>query len=165
MRLAAENVARHELAGRITLRRGDGLAALAAEDRFDLVLCNPPYVNARSMAALPPEYRAEPELALAGGDDGMDFVRTLVAGVAAHLKPEGALLLEIGHERRHFEAAFPSLSPVWLSTSAGEDEVLWLTRADLETETAPVRSAKATRKTAQRATRNAPQNAPRKASR
>ncbi|MFO1285915.1 MAG: 50S ribosomal protein L3 N(5)-glutamine methyltransferase [Rubrivivax sp.] len=129
--LAAENVARHELAGRITLRRGDGLAALTAEDRFDLVLCNPPYVNARSMAALPAEYRAEPELALAGGDDGMDFVRTLLAGVAEHLKPEGALLLEIGHERRHFEAAFPSLSPLWLATSAGDDEVLWLTRAEL----------------------------------
>ncbi|MBL8287200.1 MAG: 50S ribosomal protein L3 N(5)-glutamine methyltransferase [Rubrivivax sp.] len=142
--LAAENVARHGLAGRVTLRRGDGLAALTAEDRFDLVLCNPPYVNARSMAALPAEYRAEPALALAGGDDGMDFVRTLVAGVAVHLKPHGALLLEIGHERRHFEAAFAALSPLWVSTSAGDDAVLWLTREQLAGRSAdPVRGTKA----------------------
>lgn len=129
--LAAANVQRHELAGRITLRRGDGLAALSAEERFDLVLCNPPYVNARSLALLPPEYRAEPALALAGGEDGMDFVRPLLAGIAAHLKPAGALLLEIGHERRHFEAAFPSLSPLWLASSAGDEQVLWLPREQL----------------------------------
>ena len=129
--LAQRNVARHGLESRIALRRGDALAALHPEERFDLVLCNPPYVNAASMAALPPEYRAEPALALAGGRDGMDFVRPLVAGIAAHLQPEGALLLEIGHEQAHFDAAFPELSPLWLTTHAGDDQVLWLTRAQL----------------------------------
>ena len=78
------------------------------------------------MATLPPEYRAEPALALAGGADGMDFVRTLLARRAAHLQPHGVLVLEIGHERAHFEAAFPHLQPLWLDTSAGDDQVLLL---------------------------------------
>jgi ribosomal protein L3 glutamine methyltransferase len=123
--VAARNVERHGLAGRIELRQGDGLAA--CHGRFDVILCNPPYVNAASMAALPPEYRAEPALALAGGADGMDFVRTLLAGAAAHLEPDGLLVLEIGHEREHFDAAFPRLEPVGLPTSAGDDQVLLLT--------------------------------------
>ena len=80
------------------------------------------------MAALPPEYRAEPTLALAGGDDGMDFIRPLLAAAPAHLSPQGVLVLEIGHERAHFEAAFPHLNPVWLDTSAGGDQVVLLTR-------------------------------------
>lgn len=129
--LAQRNVARHGLAGRIELRRGDGLAALKAAESFDLVLCNPPYVNAASMTALPPEFRAEPALALAGGADGMDFVRPLLEGVAAHLQRQGALVLEIGHGRVHFEAAFAGLEPLWLGTSAGDDEVLLLTREQL----------------------------------
>jgi ribosomal protein L3 glutamine methyltransferase len=83
------------------------------------------------MAALPPEYRAEPALALAGGADGMDFVRSLLAGVAQHLHPQGVLVLEIGHERAHFEAAFPTLQPLWLSTSAGDEQVLLLTHDQL----------------------------------
>jgi ribosomal protein L3 glutamine methyltransferase len=78
------------------------------------------------MQQLPAEYRAEPSLALAGGADGMDFIRTLLASVAAHLQPQGALVLEIGHERRHFEAAFAQLQPLWLETSAGDDQVLLL---------------------------------------
>ena len=122
--VARKNVERHHLNGRIRLRQGDGLAA--AEGRYDLILCNPPYVNQDSMQRLPPEYRAEPSLALAGGADGMDFVRPLLAGVAAHLQPTAALVLEIGHERAHFEAAFPHLQPVWLDTSAGGDQVLLL---------------------------------------
>jgi ribosomal protein L3 glutamine methyltransferase len=126
--VAARNVERHGLAGRIELRRGDGLAALSAGERFDLVLCNPPYVNAASMAELPPEYRAEPALALGGGADGMDFVRVLLAGIAAHLASEGVLVLEIGHEKAHFDAAFPALEPLWLPTSAGDESVLLLTR-------------------------------------
>lgn len=127
--LAARNVERHALDTRIALRQGDGLAALAHGDGpFDLVLCNPPYVNAASMAALPPEYRAEPALALAGGSDGMDFVRGLLDEVAAHMAPEAVLALEIGHERAHFEAAFAALEPIWLPTSAGDDQVLLLTR-------------------------------------
>ena len=127
--VARSNVDRHGLSDRIALRQGDGLAAAAG--RYDLILCNPPYVSAASMAALPPEYRAEPALALAGGDDGMDFVRTLMSGVSRHLAEHGALVLEIGHERAHFDAAFPALDAVWLPTSAGDDQVLLLAAASL----------------------------------
>jgi ribosomal protein L3 glutamine methyltransferase len=127
--VARLNVDRHGLAERITLREGDGLAA--APGLVDLILCNPPYVNAEAMAALPAEYRAEPSLALAGGADGMDFVRGLLRDAPAHLAPRGALVLEIGHERAHFEAAFAQLQPLWLSTSAGDDQVLLLAREDL----------------------------------
>jgi len=130
--VAARNVERHGLAGRIELRQGDGLAACGGSGRrFDLILCNPPYVNSASMATLPPEYRAEPALALAGGADGMDFVRGLLANVADHLEPDGVLVLEIGHEAAHFEAAFPRLPLAWIATSAGDDQVLLLRRADL----------------------------------
>ena len=127
--VAQRNVQRHALEGRVNLRQGDGLAA--ARGPYDLILCNPPYVNRESMQSLPAEYRAEPALALDGGPDGMDFIRPLLAQAAAHLRPGGALVLEIGHERAHFEAAFPTLSPLWLSTSAGDDQVLLLTREDL----------------------------------
>ena len=109
----------------------DMLRLAAARGPYDLILCNPPYVNRASMQTLPPEYRAEPALALDGGLDGMDFVRPLLAQAAAHLRPGGVLVLEIGHERAHFEAAFPTLSPLWLSTSVGDDQVLLLTREDL----------------------------------
>ncbi|MGL6110110.1 MAG: 50S ribosomal protein L3 N(5)-glutamine methyltransferase, partial [Rubrivivax sp.] len=127
--VARLNLERHGLAARIRLHQGDGLAA--AHGRYDLILCNPPYVNQASMQALPAEYRAEPALALAGGPDGMDFVRSLLRKAGAHLDPKGALVLEIGHERLHFEAAFPSLHPLWLSTSAGDDQVLLLTHPQL----------------------------------
>ena len=127
--VARLNVERHGLVDCIRLRQGDGLAA--ADGRYELILCNPPYVNQHSMAALPPEFRAEPALALAGGSDGMDFVRGLLAGVAAHLQPQGLLVLEIGHERAHFEATFPHLMPLWLDTSAGGDQVLVLGREQL----------------------------------
>lgn len=134
LEVAALNVARHGLGDRISLRQGDGLAA--ARGAYDLILCNPPYVNADSMAALPPEFLAEPPLALdgnrAGSRDGMDFVRPLLAGAAPHLTPQGVLVLEVGHERDHFEAAFARLETVWLGTSAGDDQVLLLTRAALE---------------------------------
>ncbi len=132
--LAARNIARHGLEPRVMLRQGDGLAAVAGR-RFDLVLCNPPYVNAGSMAALPPEFRAEPALALDGnsdgGRDGMDFIRRLLPALPACLAGDGVLVLEIGHERSHFDAAFPTLNPVWLPTSAGDDQVLLLTREAL----------------------------------
>jgi ribosomal protein L3 glutamine methyltransferase len=124
--VARTNVERHGLAGRIALVRSDGLQAVPGP--WDLILCNPPYVNAESMQALPPEYRAEPELALAGGQDGMDFVRALLHALPAALSPEGVLLLEIGHERAHFEAAFPDLPVFWLDTSAGGDQVLLITQ-------------------------------------
>ena len=124
--VARSNVDRHNLADRIELVESDGLSACPGP--WDLILCNPPYVNARSMAALPAEYRAEPELALAGGADGMDFVRALLRDAPRCLTPRGVLVLEIGNEREHFEAAFPRLTPVWLDTSAGDDQVLLLTR-------------------------------------
>lgn len=126
LEVAAINVARHQLDARVRLLQSDGLAAI--DGVYDLILCNPPYVNAASMAALPQEYRAEPELALAGGSDGMDFVRQLLADAPARMSPQAVLVLEIGNERPFFEAAFPHLEAVWLSTSAGDDQVLLLTR-------------------------------------
>jgi len=125
--VARLNIDRHQLADRITLHCGDGLAAVAGR-AYDLILCNPPYVNQASMDALPAEFNAEPALALAGGADGMDFIRRLLAQAAQHLTPDGVLVLEIGHERPHFDAAFPTLDVVWLPTSAGDDQVLLLTR-------------------------------------
>ncbi|HEY6512859.1 MAG TPA: 50S ribosomal protein L3 N(5)-glutamine methyltransferase [Burkholderiaceae bacterium] len=130
LNLARVNIERHDLADRIALLPGDGLAAV--HDRYDLIVCNPPYVNASSMATLPPEFKAEPALALAGGDDGMDFVRRVVHGAAVHLQPQGLLVLEIGHERAHFDAAFPSLEVVGLPTSEGDDAVLLISREALE---------------------------------
>jgi ribosomal protein L3 glutamine methyltransferase len=128
--VARLNVERHGLADRITLHQGDGLAAVAGQ-RYDLILCNPPYVNAESMAALPPEFRAEPALALAGGADGMDFIRTLVAQAHAHLADGGVLVIEIGHEAAHFEAAFPGLEFAYLPTHQTEDQVVLITREAL----------------------------------
>ena len=129
--VARLNVDRHGLALRITLLQGDGLAAVANR-RYDLILCNPPYVNRASMATLPAEFRAEPALALdgnvTGGDDGMDFVRQLLRDAPGHLTDQGLLVLEIGHERHHFEHAFPTLDVVWLPTSAGDDQVLLVGR-------------------------------------
>ena len=126
LQVARINVERHGLGERIALIESDGLAACPGP--WDLIVCNPPYVNAQSMAALPAEYRAEPELALAGGADGMDFVRALLRDAPRCLNPQGVLVLEIGNEREHFERAFPRLQPVWLDTSAGDDQVLLLTR-------------------------------------
>lgn len=133
--VARINVDRHALQQRITLVESDGLRAPALQTHapFDLILCNPPYVNAHSMAALPPEYQSEPVLALAGGADGMDFVRNLLMEAPAVMAPDGVLVLEIGNERAHFEAAFPKLEVVWLETSAGEDQVLLITRDALLT--------------------------------
>jgi ribosomal protein L3 glutamine methyltransferase len=128
--VARINVDRHELQDRIELVESDGLRAVVG--RFDLILCNPPYVNAQSMAVLPAEYRAEPALALAGGDDGMDFIRQLLRDAPAHLNAHAVLVLEIGNERAHFEAAFPQLEVVWLDTSAGDDQVLLVTRDALQ---------------------------------
>jgi ribosomal protein L3 glutamine methyltransferase len=129
LQLARINVDRHDLADRVVLHAGDGFDAV--HDRYDLIVCNPPYVNALSMAALPPEFRAEPVQALAGGDDGMDFVRRVVRDAASHLQPQGLLVLEIGHERAHFDAAFPTLEVVGLPTSEGDDAVLLISRAAL----------------------------------
>jgi ribosomal protein L3 glutamine methyltransferase len=127
--VARINVDRHHLDDRITLIESDGLAACTGP--YDLILCNPPYVNAASMAALPPEFRAEPDLALAGGADGMDFIRGLLQNAARHMSENAVLVLEIGNERENFERAFPTLEPLWFETSSGADQVLLLTREQL----------------------------------
>ncbi|MFT3857008.1 MAG: 50S ribosomal protein L3 N(5)-glutamine methyltransferase [Aquabacterium sp.] len=128
--VARINVDEHGLADRITLLQSDGLQGVRGP--YDLILCNPPYVNAQSMKALPAEYRAEPELALASGEDGMDFTRALIAALKAqpdrYLSPHAVLILEIGNEREHFERAFPDLPVFWLPTSSGDDQVLLITR-------------------------------------
>jgi len=129
LEVARINVERHRLQDRVRLLHSDGLQAV--QGPYDLILCNPPYVNSASMAQLPAEYRAEPSLALAGGSDGMDFIRGLLRGAPARMSEHAVLVLEIGNERAHFEAAFPRLEAVWLETSAGEDQVLLLTRQAL----------------------------------
>ncbi|GAB3360102.1 MULTISPECIES: 50S ribosomal protein L3 N(5)-glutamine methyltransferase [Giesbergeria] len=127
--VAQINVHRHGLQERISLQLSDGLAQLPGP--WDLILCNPPYVNSDSMARLPKEYQAEPVLALAGGEDGMDFIRQLLRDAPSHMTENAVLVLEIGNERAFFEAAFPQLPVFWLETSAGEDQVLLLTRQAL----------------------------------
>ncbi len=131
--VAAINVAKHGLQERIALLASDGLAQCQGIHGrpYDLILCNPPYVNSDSMAALPPEYRAEPDISLAGGADGMDFIRPLLCAAPKVMSEHAVLVLEIGHERANFEAAFPHLQAIWLETSAGDDQVLLLTRNSL----------------------------------
>jgi len=128
--VARINVDKHGLQERINLLHSNGLTGVNGP--YDLILCNPPYVNADSMAALPPEYHAEPALALdgnmAGGRDGMDFIRQLLREAPQHMSEKAVLVLEIGNEQAHFEAAFPNLETIWLETSSGEEQVLLLTR-------------------------------------
>ena len=128
--VARINVDQHGLTERITLLHSDGMQS--ARGPYDLILCNPPYVNAHSMKALPAEYQAEPELALASGEDGMDFTRALFAALRAepdrHMGPDAILLLEIGNERPNFELAFPDLPVTWLDTTSGSDQLLLITR-------------------------------------
>lgn len=127
--VARLNVERHKLGKRITLSQSDLLGSVSGT--YDLILCNPPYVNSRSMAKLPAEYQHEPALALAGGEDGMDLVRRIVSEAAARLTDIGVLVLEIGNERPHFESAFRRLEVAWLETSAGDNAVLLVTREAL----------------------------------
>lgn len=128
--LAADNVALHGLTPRVTLVRGDLFGALG-DTRFDLILCNPPYVSQASIDALPPEFRAEPAGALAGGLDGMDLVRRIIAAAPVHLNDEGVLLLEIGHEADHFERAFPELEFTYLPVTSGDDQLALIRREAL----------------------------------
>jgi ribosomal protein L3 glutamine methyltransferase len=131
--VARINVDQHGLADRIQLMPSDGVQSVNGP--YDLILCNPPYVNATSMKTLPAEYQAEPELALASGVDGMDFTRALFASLRAEpdrfMTPDAVLILEIGNEREHFERAFPTLPVFWLPTSSGDDQVLLVTREAL----------------------------------
>ena len=127
--VAKINVDQHQLSNRIQLVESDGLQGLTQS--FDCIVCNPPYVCEASMQGLPAEFKAEPLLALAGGTDGMDFIRQLFIDLPKRMNHKAILILEIGNEREHFEAAFPRLEAVWLETSAGEDQVLLLTKEAL----------------------------------
>jgi ribosomal protein L3 glutamine methyltransferase len=131
LEVARRNVAEYQMNDRITLLQSDLYDALPAGARYDLIVSNPPYVNAESMAKLPPEYLREPQMALAGGADGMDLVRRIVDGARSRLKPRGLLVVEIGNEREHAEAAFPDLELTWVSTSAGDDMVFLVTADQL----------------------------------
>lgn len=127
--VAKINVDQHHLSHRIQLVESDGLQNLTQS--FDCIVCNPPYVCEASMQGLPAEFKAEPLLALAGGTDGMDFIRQLFIDLPDCMNHKAILILEIGNEREHFEAAFPRLEAVWLETSAGEDQVLLVTKEAL----------------------------------
>jgi ribosomal protein L3 glutamine methyltransferase len=128
--VARRNVEDYKLQDRIALIESD-LYAEVPKKKYDVIVANPPYVNAGSMDKLPEEYRREPQIALAGGADGMDLVRKIVAGAAQRLTGKGILMLEVGNERAHAEAAFPELELTWLSTSAGDDMVFLLTADQL----------------------------------
>ncbi|MFM0555872.1 50S ribosomal protein L3 N(5)-glutamine methyltransferase [Paraburkholderia sediminicola] len=130
LEVAARNVSDYKLDDRVALFEGDLYAPLA-ERRYDVIISNPPYVNAASMQELPAEYKHEPDMALAGGVDGMDIVRRIIAEARNWLTDEGVLVVEIGNERAHVEAAFGGLDLVWLSTSAGDDNVFLIQAADL----------------------------------
>jgi ribosomal protein L3 glutamine methyltransferase len=129
LEVAAINVAKYGLRDRVHLTRGDLFADLAG--RYDVIVSNPPYVNRESMERLPQEYRAEPQMALAGGDDGLEIVCRLLARARAHLNERGVLIVEIGHNRDALEQAFPRLPFTWLETSGGDGFVFLLTAQDL----------------------------------
>jgi ribosomal protein L3 glutamine methyltransferase len=130
LEVATRNVTDYKLDDRVALFEGDLYAPLA-ERRYDVIISNPPYVNAASMQELPAEYKHEPDMALAGGADGMDIVRRIIAEARNWLTEDGVLVVEIGNERAHVEAAFGGLDLVWLSTSAGDDNVFLIQAADL----------------------------------
>jgi ribosomal protein L3 glutamine methyltransferase len=128
--VAARNAGDHGLADRITVHRGDLFEPLGSR-RYDLIISNPPYVDAEGMAALPRECRAEPELAFDGGADGLDVISRILKDASAHLTPQGGLLCEIGRGREQLEGAFPHLPLLWLDTEESEGEVFWITAGDL----------------------------------
>jgi len=129
LEVAAINVAAYGLRDRVHLTRGDLFAGLAG--RYDVIVSNPPYVNRESMERLPQEYRAEPQMALAGGEDGLEIVRRLLAQAGTHLNERGVLIVEIGHNRDALEQAFPRLPFTWIETSGGDGFVFLLTAQDL----------------------------------
>ena len=128
--VAARNVRDYGLTNRLTLYRGDLFKPLDGK-RYDLIISNPPYVDAEGMAGLPRECRAEPKLAFDGGADGLDIVRRILDEAQAHLTPQGGLLCEIGRCRPQLEAAYPELPLLWLDTEDSEGEVFWIAAADL----------------------------------
>ena len=130
LEVAARNVADYDLGDRVTLHRGDLFKPLGGK-RYDLIITNPPYVDAQGMAELPRECRAEPKLAFDGGPDGLDIVRTILEQAGPHLTPQGGLLCEIGRGRALLEAAFPRTPLLWLDTEDSDGEVFWIAAADL----------------------------------
>jgi ribosomal protein L3 glutamine methyltransferase len=130
LQVAADNIKAHRLGRRIALHGGDLFEPLKGR-RYDLILTNPPYVDAPGMKMLPPEYRHEPRLALAAGRDGLDIVRRILRQARQHLKPDGAVICEIGRGRARLERAFPRLPFFWLDTAESSGEVFWLTAADV----------------------------------
>jgi ribosomal protein L3 glutamine methyltransferase len=130
LEVAARNIGEHGLDGRVALHRGDLFKPLG-DKRYDLIIANPPYVDAAGMAALPRECRAEPKLAFDGGKDGLDTVRRILDEAGSHLTPRGGLLCEIGRGRDNLEAAYPKLPLLWLDTEDSEAEVFWIGAADL----------------------------------
>jgi ribosomal protein L3 glutamine methyltransferase len=128
--VAERNIRKYKLEGRVNPIESD-LYQNVPFKKYDLIVTNPPYVNAESMSKLPEEYLREPQIALAGGTDGMDLVRKIVEGAVDYLTPEGILIVEIGNEREYAEAAFGHMGPTWLTTSAGDDMVFMLTAEQL----------------------------------
>jgi ribosomal protein L3 glutamine methyltransferase len=128
--VAARNVADYGLENRISLHQGDLFKPLG-ERKYDLIITNPPYVDAEGMAGLPRECRFEPKLAFDGGPDGLAIVRRILNEAGKHLKPQGGLLCEIGRGRELLEASFPQLPLLWLDTEESEGEVFWIGAADL----------------------------------
>jgi len=128
--VAARNVADYGLEGRVRLYRGDLFKPLGGK-RYDLIISNPPYVDAGGMAELPPECRAEPRLAFDGGADGLDLIRRILERAGRHLTAEGGLVCEVGRGREVLEAAFPQLPLLWLDTEESQGEVFWIGAADL----------------------------------
>lgn len=128
--VAVDNCQRHGLAERLQLVESDGLSALTGQ-RFDLIVCNPPYVDAGDMASLPTEYKHEPALALASGDDGLTFVRRLLSEAAAHLTPGGLLFCEVGNSYLHVQEQFPQVPFTWIEFERSEDGVFLISREQL----------------------------------
>lgn len=130
LEVARRNVSEHGLEDRISLFEGDLFAPLAGR-RYDLILTNPPYVDAEAMADLPREFRQEPEMALAGGEDGLDVVRQILRAAPGYLAPGGGMMCEIGTGRELLEDEFPGLAFMWLDSEESSGEVFWITAGDM----------------------------------
>jgi ribosomal protein L3 glutamine methyltransferase len=129
--VAQINMTEHGVADRVRLMRGD-LFKPVGDTVYDVILCNPPYVDAEGMARLPKEYRREPQLALAAGADGLDIVRRILGQARGHLSDNGGLLCEIGRCRPALEQSFPEANFLWLDTAESSGEVFWLPASALE---------------------------------
>jgi ribosomal protein L3 glutamine methyltransferase len=130
LEVAKENINSYNMENRIFAIQSDLFTELQGK-KYDFILTNPPYVNEASMNKLPPEYLYEPRMALAGGEIGMDLIQRILTQAPYHLKDDGFLILELGNEKKHFESAFPHLNPIWLETSAGDEQVLLINKQDL----------------------------------